>query len=298
MKKLLSAFVLFLFFSVTASVVFAETYQVTTSDGTEWSLMIAPRAYSASGGKSEIRVPGTWTYTKGSTSLTNGIIYPTSWSNYEKESSGTLNDNDLSQGAMMAIFYAVPSEACTGGAIITAIMEMPKATGMSSLGAEITMTPMSGFLCGSQISSFDTYTLKAVTTATVNISGSKTSTTTGTGGTTSSTTYDFTGTYKAEAGVPGAPTMSLTQSGTTLTGTATQTQGTMKLTLTITGTVSGHAAEIKVVTNGINGSATCTGSGSGLIFHNMKDTKKVNMDVRAATTSNCGGNFSGSFVKQ
>lgn len=287
MKKLLAVFTI-LIFSASADFVYAETFKTTTSDGEDLSLTIAPRAYSASGGKSEIRVPGTWSYSKGSISLTNGVIYPMSWSNYEKESTGTLNDNDISQGAMMAIFYATPSTSCSAGAIITAIMEMPKATGMTNIGTEITMTPMNGFLCGTPISSFVTYTLNAVTTATAFISGSKT--TTGTGAT-SLSSVDFTGSYKSEISMPGGvPTMSLTQTGTALTGTAIIG----KITLTLTGTVSSGTASVKVVSSGSNCSGS--GSGSGVMFY-MSATK-VAVDVKPDFTSTCGGSLFGTFAKQ
>jgi hypothetical protein len=287
MKKLIAVFTI-LIFSVSADFVYAETFKATTSDGEDLSLTIVPRAYSASGGKSEIRVPGTWSYSKGSISLTNGVIYPLSWSNYEKESTGTLNDNDISQGAMMAIFYATPSTSCSGGAILTAIMEMPKATGMTNIGTEITMTPMNGFLCGTPISSFVTYTLKAITTATAFISGSKT--TTGTGST-SLSSVDFTGSYKSEINMPGGvPTMSLTQTGTALTGTAIIG----KITLTLTGTVSSGTASVKVVSSGTNCSGS--GSGSGVMFY-MSATK-VAVDVKPDFTSTCGGSLFGTFAKQ
>lgn len=288
MKKLLAAFTI-LIFSASANFVFAETFKVTTSDGVDLSLTIAPRAYAASGGKSEIRVPGTWSYSKGSISLTNGVIYPMSWSNYEKESTGTLNDNDISQGAMMAIFYATPSTSCTDGAILTAIMEMPKATGMTNIGIEITMTPMNGFLCGTPISSFVTYTLKAITTATAFISGAKT-TTTGTGAI-SLTSVDFTGSYKSEIPMPGGvPTMSLKQTGSTLTGTAIIG----KITLTLTGTVNEGMAEVKATATGSNCSGS--GSGSGKIFY--ISATKVAADVKSDSSSTCGGSLFGTFAKQ
>lgn len=278
MKKLLAVFMI-LFFSDSTDFAYAGTFNSTT-DGMALSLTIAPKAYAIAG-KSEIRAPGTWTYSRGGLSLTNGIIYPMSWSNYERGSSGSLHENELSRGAMMAVMFAEPSASCADGAIITAFVEMLKATGISNPGTEITVTPVSGFICGSPITSFKTYVLALVTTVniTANISGSKTSTTTA--------AFDFTGSYKSNAG---STTMSLTQTGTTLRGTATQPLN----TLTLSGTVTGGTAEIKVVSSGAN----CTGSGSGKIFYMYGGPTAILSDITADAASACGGTMIGVFTKQ
>lgn len=276
MKKLLAVFMI-LFFSVSADFVFAETYNG-TANGMALSLTIAPRAYAIAG-KSEIRAPGIWTYSRDGAALTNGIIYPMSWSNYERGSSGSLHENELSRGAMMAVMFAEPSASCADGAIITAIVEMPKAGGITNPGTEIRVTPVSGFVCGAPITSFKTYVLALLITVnntTANISGSKTST---------ATNFDFSGSYKSNS-FPA--TLSLKQTGSTLTGTVTLPLNTLNLS----GTVSGGTAEIKVVSSGAN----CTGSGSGKIFYTMGST--ILLDVTAAPTSTCGGTMAGVFTKQ
>lgn len=283
MKKLSAVFMILLF-SVSAGSVFAETYNGTTN-GMALSLTIAPRAYAIAG-KSEIRAPGIWTYAREGVSLTNGIIYPMSWSNYERGSSGSLHENELSRGAMMAVMFAEPSASCADGAVITAFVEMPKAAGISNPGAEITVTPVSGFICGAPITSFKTYVLALLTTVNntaANISGSKTKTST-------ATNFDFSGSYKVIASIP--TTMSLKQTGSTLTGTVNQPLN----TLTLSGTVSGGTAEIKVASSGIN----CTGSGSGKIFYLYTDNgiTKILLDLKADPASTCGGTVAGVSTKQ
>lgn len=75
----------------------------------------------------------------------------------------------------MAVLFAPPSAFCPQGAIINAIMEMPASTDVSSLGQNISLTPVSGSVCGDQILSFSSYAMTYVANA--HISGSPTTTT-------------------------------------------------------------------------------------------------------------------------
>lgn len=194
--------------------VHAVTYIGTGGNGATVTIDITPQVFRKPSGKSEIRVPGIWTYAKGNVSFNNGIIYPVSWTDYPKDANN-LYENDIAHGASMAVLYALPSAFCSQGALINAIMELPTSTNVSDLGMKVSLTPVSGSVCGEQVSSLSTMALSYVV---AKISGAPT-----TPAPVSSTppvdlSGSWGGTWTSKPGAIGTLSGSITQTGYTLTG--------------------------------------------------------------------------------
>lgn len=210
---LITALVLALLISLDAH---AATYQATASNGSTLTINITPQIFRKPSGKSEIRVPGIWTYSKGAISLNNGIIYSSSWTDYPKDANN-LYENDIAHGASMSVLYASPSVFCPQGSIINAIIEMPASTDVSSLGLNISLTPVSGSVCGDAVTSFASYSMAYVVEA--RISGAPTIATT-----TPTPTIDITGSWAgtwtstSRPGANGTLSGGFAQSGLVLQG--------------------------------------------------------------------------------
>ena len=192
----------------------AVTYIGTGDNSATVTVDISPQVFHKPSGKSEIRIPGIWTYAKGTVSFNNGIIYSVSWTDYPKDASN-LYENDIAHGASMAVLYALPSMFCSQGALINAIMELPASTNVSDLGLKISLTPVSGSVCGEQVSSMSTMSLTYVV---AKISGAPTTPTPVPTTPPIDISGSWGGTWTSKLGANGTLSGSITQTGYTLTG--------------------------------------------------------------------------------
>jgi hypothetical protein len=158
MKKI-AAFVLLMLFPA-VDVFAADTYAYTGSDGVKSTLSITMKKVSTPSGMSKLRTTGSWGGFASTAANATGGIFTFAWENYESDATaGTLHENNPAQGALFILAYAFPSSNCNGGASFFAVVEMSKAVSLSNLGSSISVTPLFGQICGTNVTSLTQYVL-------------------------------------------------------------------------------------------------------------------------------------------
>ena len=158
MKKIAMFVLLMLFPAV--NVFAADTYAYTGSDGVKSTLSITLKKVMTPSGMSKLRTTGTWGGFAPTAKNATGGIFTFAWENYESDATaGTLYENNPAQGALFILAYAFPGSNCNGGASFFAVVEMTKAVSLSNLGATLSMTPLFGQICGTNVTSLNQYVL-------------------------------------------------------------------------------------------------------------------------------------------
>lgn len=135
-------------------------YQATLPDGSTGSVCLGMKKVMTPSGESKLRGTATWSGFAGTAESAAGSTFTFAWENYESDpDAGTLYENNPAQGALFVLAYAFPGGNCSGGASFFAVIEALGAVSLKDLGASLKFTPLFGQICGTAITTLNSYTL-------------------------------------------------------------------------------------------------------------------------------------------
>lgn len=124
------------------------------------SLCLGMKKVMTPSGHSKLRGKASWSGFASSSASVTGSTFSFAWENYESDANaGTLYENNPAQGALFVLAYAFPNSSCSGGASFFAVIEAANAASINDLGSSINFTPLFGQICGTNITTLNTYTL-------------------------------------------------------------------------------------------------------------------------------------------